>query len=92
MGVSVKNVEAVTNEVTFNEMETGYLYKHADSKASTVYVKTLQGKLVWFEPADSSLASHKEATGTRRIGSSDNPFGSKFVKAPLGTEVLLTND
>lgn len=75
--IDVTNVEYEGPSVRLEEMEIGVLYKSATSSAyGTVYMKSMQGQLIWFE-------------NTNRIGTITGT--TRFVKAPKGTKVVIEN-
>ncbi len=76
--IEVINPTLLAKPVNISEMEIGVLYKLAEGHYSTVYIKTFDGKLVWFEP------NNRVNTGYL----SDN---RKYVRAPEGTKVIISN-
>jgi len=61
---------------TLDDMEVGVLYKSADGEYDTIYTKSLQGSIVWFE--------NKNRIG---VGSSID----RYVAAPAGSKVVLSS-
>lgn len=80
MSVTLLN-QKEPKERTFTsaELQVGVLYKFVDalgSEYATIYTKSLQGSIVWFEEG--------------RVGVY-NDYNVKFRLAPAGTTVTLSN-
>jgi hypothetical protein len=61
--------------LSFSELQENVLYKLKHSPFGTIYLKTVDGSLIWFEKG--------------RMGNRDTTSLSRFVLAPKGTEVHL---
>jgi len=78
MSIEVTNPKSRSERLySASELEVGVLYKSALGDYETVFIKTLQGFVVWFE------------NGRERIGSYSGANRS-YVRAPEGTKVILT--